>query len=83
MDTIPSLLQCRKCGYIAKTKKGLKQHRKGHWEETSKATQTNRLPILIVPKPENRIMQMQTLRKLEELKKEIVEKEKEIKKMRF
>jgi hypothetical protein len=83
MDTIPSLLQCRTCGYIAKTKKGLKQHRKGHWEETSRATQTNRLPILVVPKPENRIMQEQTLRRLKELKKEIEEKEREIKKMKF
>jgi hypothetical protein len=77
MDTLPSLLQCKKCGFIAKTKKGLKQHRKGHWQETTKCTQTNRLPVLIVPVPENRVMQMQTLKRLEELKKEIVEKEKE------
>jgi hypothetical protein len=38
MDT---LLQCRKCGFIAKTNRGLKQHRAGHKEDTSKAIQTD------------------------------------------
>jgi hypothetical protein len=56
------ILQCKKCGYVAKTKMGLKQHKQVHKEKLDKRTQTNRQPILIVPKPENTWMRNQAQR---------------------